>query len=160
MAMWLYQLTQAEWPVNSYRLDIWEGERWRWPVGKIAGAERPAAGDRVVFYFAKAGCDEPGFYGWAIVLQWEEAESRFYFRPVAPSDQLKMCPWWDDEARRVADAIRGPVPRGTLWPVGDDAAAALGAGLARWVNGCAGAVAPAAAQPSTPNQSLQQTGGA
>ena len=56
MAMWLYQLTQAEWPVNSYRLDIWEGERWRWEVNKVSGAQgTPVPGDTICFYYAKSG---------------------------------------------------------------------------------------------------------
>jgi hypothetical protein len=136
--MWLYQLTQAEWPVNSYRLDIWEGERWRWEVKKVVGTDQtPRPGDTICFYYAKADCPAPGFCGWAVALQWVEEEDvrRVYFRPVAPSDQLKMRPWWDNEARRLADAVRGPVPRGTLWQVGDDSAAAIGAGIARWVHG-------------------------
>jgi hypothetical protein len=136
--MWLYQLSQAEWTPERYRLDIWEGERWRWPVGKITGSGRPAAGDRVVFFFAQTACPEPGFYGWAVVLQWEEEEKRFYFRPVAPSDQLKMCPWWDGPAgaaEQIADQVRGQVPRGTLWRVPDELAAAIGAGIAGWVVG-------------------------
>jgi hypothetical protein len=136
--MWLYQLTQGEWPVNSYRLDIWEGERWRWEVKKVVGTEhRPAPGDTICFYYAKTDSPAPGFCGWAVVLQWVEEQEirRVYFRPVAPSDQLKMRPWWSEEARRVADAVRGPVPRGTLWPVSDQWAAAIGAGLANWVHG-------------------------
>jgi hypothetical protein len=134
--MWLYQLSQAEWTPERYRLDIWEGERWRWPVRKIATSERPAPGDQVVFFFAKAGCPEPGFYGWAVVLQWEEeANQRLYFRPVAPSDHLKMCPWWDGAAEQIADQIRVPIPQGTLWRVPDQLAAAIGAGIAGWVAG-------------------------
>jgi hypothetical protein len=152
--MWLYQLTQAEWPVNSYRLDIWEGERWSWEVKKVSGTQDvPVPGDTICFYYAKSGCPAPGFYAWAVVLQCVEERDirRIYFRPVAPSDQLKMRPWWDDEARRVAGAIRGPVPRGTLWPVSDELAAAVGAGFERWVHGAAGASAspPAGAAAST-----------
>ena len=33
MAMWLYQMDQRQWPPNSYRLDIWEHQRWSWPIG-------------------------------------------------------------------------------------------------------------------------------
>ena len=136
MAMWLYQLTQAEWSVSNYRVDIWEGERWRWDVKKVVGTDKkPVAGDMICFYYAKAECPAPGFYAWAVILQWVEDGDvrRVYFRPVAPSDQLKMRPWWDDEARRIADAIRGPVPRGTLWAVSDDHAATVADGIRRWV---------------------------
>ena len=136
--MWFYQMSQAEWTPEQYRLDIWEGERWRWPVGKIAGTDRPQAGDRIVFYFAKKGCPEPGFYGWAVILQWEATDTRFSFRPVAPSDQLKMRPWWDGpdgEVERIATQVRVPIPQGTLWRVPDGLAPAIGAGIAGWVGG-------------------------
>lgn len=33
MATWLYQINQKEWPPERYRVEIWEGERWRWPFG-------------------------------------------------------------------------------------------------------------------------------
>jgi hypothetical protein len=138
MAMWHYQMSQEEWTPERYRLEVWEGERWRWPVGKIHGADRPASGDRVVFFFAKTGCPEPGFYGWAVVLECEEKPSRFYFRPVAPSDQLKMYPWWDEPGGTVAqitDQVRVPIKEGTLWHVPDQLAPVIGAGIAGWV-GC------------------------
>src|SRR5438034_3886935 len=124
MSMWLYQMNQSEWPPNSYRLDIWENERWSWPVGRIVGTGAPKAGDRVVFFYAPTGGVEPGFYGWAIVLEWLEDERRLYFRPVAPSDHLKMHPWWDDRARDVANQTRGGVKQGTRWHVPDEVATA------------------------------------
>lgn len=135
MAMWFYQMSQEDWTPEQYRLDIWEGERWRLPVRKIAGTDRPRAGDRIVFFFAKTGCPEPGFYGWAVILKWEETSTLFSFRPVAPSDQLKMRPWWDGEVERIATQVRVPIPKGTLWRVPDELALALGAGIAGWVGG-------------------------
>ena len=90
MTMWLYQLTQTEWPVNRYRLDIWEGERWRWEVNRVSGTQgTPEPGDTICFYYAKSGCPAPGFYAWAVVLQCvEEGDTRrIHFRPVAPSDR-------------------------------------------------------------------------
>src|SRR6266852_4838253 len=97
MAMWLYQLSQKDWSLNNYRLDIWEGERWEWEVGRmVALGAVPQAGDTVAFFYAPHACPEPGFYGWAVILLWVEEEEekdkkkekkrRFYFRPVAPSD--------------------------------------------------------------------------
>jgi len=126
MAMWLYQLSQKVWSLNNYRLDIWEGERWEWEVGKVTGSVSvPRPGDTVA-----------GFYGWAVILLWTtEEKQRFYFRPVPPSDQLKMRPWWDKKAEEIADKVRQPVKMGTLWPVTDDLAAELGAGISAWVSG-------------------------
>lgn len=137
MAMWLYQLSENSWSLNNYRLDIWEGERWEWEVGRITGADtEPKPGDTVAFFYAKAGCKEPGFYGWAVILLWTtEEKQRFYFRPVPPSDQLKMRPWWNDQAKEIADQVRGKVARGTLWPVSEDLAKVIGAGISSWVNG-------------------------
>ena len=45
MAMWLYQLSQKDWSLNNYRLDIWEGERWEWEVGQVSGQQVPQPGD-------------------------------------------------------------------------------------------------------------------
>ena len=56
-----------------------------------------------------------------------------YFRPVAPSDHLKMHPWWDSAAKEVADAVRGKVKQGTLWEVPDDLAAVISAGITAWL---------------------------
>lgn len=132
--MWLYQMDQQEWPPNSYRLDIWENERWRWPVGRKASTDSLKRGDRIVFFYAPSGGIEPGFYGWAVVLDWHEDERGMYFRPVAPSDHLKMDPWWDDVAKGIADAVRGKVKQGTLWEVPDDLAEAISQGFTAWLS--------------------------
>jgi len=133
MTMWLYQMDQKQWPPNSYRLDIWENERWSWPVGRKASVGNLKPGDRIVFFYARSGGVEPGFYGWAVVLDWHEDERGMYFRPVAPSDHLKMHPWWDDEAKRVTDEVRGRVKQGTLWQVPDDLARAISTGITSWL---------------------------
>jgi hypothetical protein len=87
-------------------------------VKRKISRRHPEPGDTVVFFYAKTGGDDPGFYGWAVVLEWvEEAASQLRFRPVAPSDRLKMHPWWDDEAKRLAAKIRGKMTQATLWPV-------------------------------------------
>ncbi len=105
MGMWLYQIRHDVWPPSRFRIEIWEGERWRWPMNSVAGGEDPEPGDRVVFYYAKTGATEPGFYGWAVVL--EAYENELYFRAVRPTDELKMHPWWDARAEKLADRIRG-----------------------------------------------------
>jgi hypothetical protein len=140
MAMWLYQLSQNTWPVNNYRLDIWEGERWCWEVRRVVGDDVPVPGDTIYFFYVKADCPAPGFYAWAVVLQCvvERDDRRIYFRPVAPSDQLKMCPWWDGpdgSVQKLVTQIRGAVARGTLWRVPDELVPTIGRGIARWVSG-------------------------
>jgi hypothetical protein len=101
----------------------------------LRGESPPAPGDKVVFFYAPAGGSEPGFYGWAVVLQWsaDGEDQRLYFRPVPPSDHLKMDPWWDAEASRIVNQIRGGVAMGTLWPVPNDLALAISKGIAAWV---------------------------
>ncbi|HXE74707.1 MAG TPA: hypothetical protein VNN18_03585 [Candidatus Xenobia bacterium] len=136
MAMWFYQMSQEQWPPGSYRLDIWENERWTWPVGRKVSSESPKPGDRIVFFYAPAGGREAGFYGWAILLDWrhDDEGQRIYFRPVAPSDHLKMHPWWDDTAKEIAEKVRGAVKQGTLWEVPNDLAAAISAGVTAWLS--------------------------
>ncbi len=137
MTMWLYQMDQRQWPPNSYRLDIWETERWAWPVGRKASTGSPKPGDRVVFFYAKSGGVEPGFYGWAVILDWHEDERGMYFRPVAPSDHLKMHPWWDAAAEKIADEVRGAVKQGTLWEVPDKLASDISAHITAWLTASA-----------------------
>jgi hypothetical protein len=57
-----------------------------------------------------------------------------YFRPVAPSDYLKMHPWWNTAAKDIADAVRGKVKQGTLWEVPDDLSTAISAGITAWLS--------------------------
>lgn len=129
-------MNQQDWAPQNYRLDIWENERWCWPVGRAVGIKNPPVpGDKVVLFYAQIGGIEPGIYGWAIVLQWVEGDSRqLYFRPVAPSDQLKMYPWWDSEAKKIVDEIRGPVKKGNVWPISDDVMSRIGKGIATWLS--------------------------
>lgn len=145
MSAWLYQMNQGLWPPNSFRLDVWENERWSWPIGRVRGDARPKPGDRLYFFFAPSGGEEGGIYGWAVVLDWPESDddSRVRFRPVHPSDQLKMCPWWDAEVKELVDEARGRVKQGTVWPLKDGVAKRLGRGIGRWLSGVGKSVPPA-----------------
>jgi len=126
-------MNQQAWPPERYRLDIWENERWSWGVGRVSGAGHiPKPGDTMVFFYAPSGGAEPGFYGWAVVLEWVDQERAFSFRPVSPSDRLKMCPWWDEEAAELANKIRGKVKQGTLWLVPDTLVGDVVRGIASW----------------------------
>ncbi len=135
MATWIYQLDSKNWPPERYRLEIWEGERWSWPVGSKRGkGHSPEPGDVVAFFYAPSGSTDPGFYGWAVITEWYERDgfTEMYFRPVAPSDYLKMNPWWDSAAKKLADEIRGSVKQGTFWFVLPEAASKLRAGVHKW----------------------------
>jgi hypothetical protein len=144
MSVWLYQLNQKSWEPERYRLEIWEGERWAWSVGHMVGATEkpPRQGDTVVFFYAKTGGPDPGFYGWAVITEWlpgeGEDKDQMYFRPVAPSNHLKMDPWWDGEhgeAEQLADRIRGKVMMGTLWRISGNDYDQLRRAVARWLTG-------------------------
>ena len=134
MPHWLYQIDQSAWPPGRYRLEIWEGERWAWPVGRLASKKRPQAGDTVTFFCAPSRGSDPGFYGWAVVTEfYTEAVHELYFVPVAPSDALKMMPWWNAEARKVADEIRGRFKQGTMWLIDDTLRDRLRRGIREWI---------------------------
>lgn len=135
MTTWLYQLSPDLWGPERYRLEIWEGERWSWPVGgKSGGGEDPSPGDTVVFFYSPSRGTDPGFYGWAVVLEWfEESASPLYFRPTSPSDRLKMDPWWNEEAKALAEEIRGPMKQRTLWMIQEGLVPRLRQGIRAWL---------------------------
>lgn len=136
MSMWLYQTDAKNWSPQRYRLEIWEGERWSWRVGqKKLQDHEPEPGDVVLFYNTPSGGSDHGFYGWAIILEWYAGGERLYFRPVAPSDFLKMHPWRDQTAKDLAGQIRGKVKQGTFWYVPEELEFAVRDGVARWVGG-------------------------
>jgi len=146
MAMWLYQLSQLKWPPSRFRVEIWEGERWRWDTLKIQrlDPERkgPQPGDIVVFYYAPYGGQEGGFYGWSVITEFYEAETKYlYFRPVAPTDFMKMHPWNDEKSKEIVDRIRGGFRQGTLWYVPPEIADEIRRGFHCWVTGGMGKVA-------------------
>jgi len=135
MAKWLYQMSQTSWTPNNYRSDVWENERWRWPIGQKRGSDFPNAGDVVVFFYAPTGGEEGGFAGWAVVLDSKTESREVYFRAVPPTDQLKLDPWWDDQSRALADQIRGRVKQGTLWPIPEDVFKLVAKGMRSWAAG-------------------------
>lgn len=107
-------------------------------MGQMRSANAPPKpGDIVVFFYAPRDAEDPGFYGWAIVTEWYDNRGwrEIYFRPVSPSDSLKMRPWWDDQARALAVRIRGKMTRATLWGMPANVAKELRNGLMGWATG-------------------------
>lgn len=142
MAMWLYQMSQKpenDNPPTQYRLDVWEGVCWSWYTRRkkwTPDDPLPQRGDIVVFYYSGGGT-EGGFCGWAVVLRWRDdsvEKRRLYFRPVSPSDILKMCPWNDEEAEELADRIRGANKQNTLYPVPEEIEGELRRGIISWAS--------------------------
>ena len=133
--MWLYQLSQnSPWPPERFRHEIWERRPWHWNHGNKVGGEEPEVGDTVVFFYSKSRGEEFGVYGWAIVDRYDGDSDIIYFTPVAPTDHLKMDPWNDKSAHAVIDAIRGTMPRATLFPVSREDAVQVRRGITRWLN--------------------------
>jgi hypothetical protein len=97
--------------------------------------EEALDGEKEIKAYAKTGGDDPGIYGWAVLDRCEPEDHRLYFVPAAPTNYLKMTPWWDKEAERLTDRIRGSVKQGTLWHVSLDNTKALRAGVRRWLAG-------------------------
>jgi hypothetical protein len=141
MAMWMYQLSQLIWPTDRFRLEIWEGERWRWNILKVQRMDPqrkgPRRGDILVFYYAPYGGEEGGFYGWGVITDVYETEKGnfLYFRPVTPTNFMKMCPWNDDKSREIVDKIRGGFRQGTLWHVPQEIESEIRKGFHNWITG-------------------------
>ena len=134
MSVWIYQLNQKNWPPETFRYEIWEGRNWSWGYGKKIGAAQPAAGDTLVFFYAPRGGKVPGIYGWAVVERCDEESRIVYFRPTAPTDHLKMDPWWDEEVKKVTEDIRGPVPQATLFQVQERNICKIQQGIKNWLS--------------------------
>jgi len=117
MRAWLYQMSASEWPPERYREEVWEGQPTRWPAGRIAGDDDPAEGDMFFAWYAKTRCDDPGLYGWGVVVRGMNEFGELHWMPVFPSDYLKMHPLFDEELDSLVAGIRGPVAQGTMWAI-------------------------------------------
>jgi hypothetical protein len=116
MAYWLYQMSSKDWSSNLYRLEVWESEHTNWQIHRKVPADKtPEAGDTMVLFYAPAGENDPGIYGWAVVIRFDGIEIRF--KPSSPSDYMKMKPVWDNEVKNIINQIRGRVAQGTVWEI-------------------------------------------
>ncbi|MEP7074342.1 MAG: hypothetical protein ABI878_00920 [Acidobacteriota bacterium] len=100
---------------------------------RLVRGESPNPGDTIIFFYAPSGGRDPGFYGWAVILEWLDDGSLLYFRAVSPSDHLKMHPWWDKAALVLADKIRGKMKQRTLWLISEDLVSDLREGITSWI---------------------------
>ena len=131
MAFWLYQMTNDEWSQEQYRTEVWEGNNTTWQFGTISPAgSSPQLGDTMVLFYARSGGD-PGIYGWAVILRYQDKE--VYFRPAPPSDYLKMNPLWNDTVSDTIDKIRGRRKRGTMWEIDFELMRSLREEIAKYV---------------------------
>ena len=135
MAVWLYQMTADNYSPEEYRAEIWEGGLIKWPSGKISSKSGYgiSPGDIVVLVYVKSGAQEPGIFGWGIIVGFNEEKGHIVFRPVYPSDFLKMCPIWDADVSALLDSIRGPVKVGTIWEISNVDAEKIKQKIHEWV---------------------------
>jgi len=133
MNTWIYQLNQQDWKPGIFRYEIWENQRWHWSYGQKRGDATPEVGDTVVFFYAPASGNDPGIYGWAIVERCDAESKTLYFIPTAPTNHLKMHPWWDDDAKSVTDEIRGPMKQATLFQVRNEMISRIRSGIRNWL---------------------------
>lgn len=134
MSMWLYQLNQKSWPPNIFRYEIWEHQRWHWSYGQKRGDANPEVGDVLVFFYAASAGTDPGIYAWAVVERCDIENATLYFIPTTPTNHLKMDPWWDDEAKKLTDEIRGPMKQATLFQVPEEIVPKLRHGIKKWLS--------------------------
>jgi hypothetical protein len=132
--MWLYQLNQESWPPNTFRYEIWENQRWHWSFGQKKGNETPEIGDMIVFFYAPAKGSDPGVYAWAVVERYDAESKTLYFIPTAPTNHLKMDPWWGDDVKELTDEIRGPMKQAALFPVALELVPRIRQGIKKWLS--------------------------
>ena len=135
MSIWLYQLNAQDWSPETFRYEIWEGKPWHWGYGRKQDKALPETGDTLVFFYAPSGCDDPGFYGWAVLERHNADNQSLYFLPAAPTNHLKMDPWWDDAAESLAKSIRGKMNQATLFRIKDADLKTLRTALRRHLGG-------------------------
>lgn len=118
MKSWLYQMTTKNWSEENYRAEVWEGTEIPFSIGRVTGdraTPRPTVGDRIFCWYTKWANKAPGLCGWGVVTALTaRREEALVWRPVFPSDLLKMSPLIDEELNQQIDTIR-PNPRGTLY---------------------------------------------
>lgn len=108
------------WTETQYRLQVWEEAAVVWPAGKIRAVHRPQPGDRMFCWYAKTGSTAPGLCGWGVVLNYEEPINQISWRPVFPSDLLKMVPLINTGLVTRINSVRGKFKQATMWPVDAD----------------------------------------
>lgn len=136
MSTWLYQLNAQEWSPETFRYEIWEGQRWHWGYGSKRGDAKLAVGDTLIFFYAPTKCADPGFYGWAVLERHREEDCLLYFTPAAPTNRLKMDPCWNERGiKALVDQIRGRMTQATLFLIGPDELRQLRAALRRHLGG-------------------------
>ena len=138
MNLWLYQLNATKWTKETYRAEVWEGDIQHWNVGEIRRAvsgsgSLPERGDMMLLFYVPKDQDDPGIYGWGIILR--HGKNELDFRLATPSDYLKMNPLWDDDVIATVKRIRGGFNNATLFEDPSDSLKHVRKRIARHVYG-------------------------
>lgn len=125
----------ANWLSSEYRQEVWEENTIRWNVGKIYTKNNKSIepGDIVYLFYAKTRNEEPGIYGWGIINKYNKLRKRIDYRPVFPSDYLKMNPIWNKKISEVVDNIRGGMKQGTMWEIEEEYIKKLNKTIHNWL---------------------------
>jgi hypothetical protein len=117
VSRWLYQMSEASWPSEEFRREIWEGAKIRWPTRHVmfAGGDLPSAGDLIICFYAPSDSLFPGICGFGIITRYLVKSRRFDWLPLPPTESLKYSPWWDDRVIEIIDSVRRQSPRGTMY---------------------------------------------
>ena len=113
--MWLYQMSETQWPAGQFRATVWEGSTVSWPTGNVRSSDRPEPGDRLLCWYARTGASLPGVVGWGVVLGYSPERTEILWRPAPPTDALKMHPLFDDEIVDRVEGVRGRFRQATMW---------------------------------------------
>ncbi len=142
MKTWLYQLNGDKWSPNLFRCAIWEGRQWQWNQNEIRPTTGiPTPGDVLLFFYTMGtrdtdGTKASGIYGWGVIDRCEkfDNETMLNFTATAPTNQLKVDPWWDDECEGITTEIRANQAMfATVFEIPEKLIPQIRRGIKRWV---------------------------
>jgi hypothetical protein len=133
MAVWLYQMSiNGRFTPEECRRDI-EQNTLCWDVHQIRyrGHGKPFPGDKIVLFFCKTKCNEPGIYGVGQITDFTrkriakrkskrertlkyETKTLVTFVMEPPTDTLKKIPAWDNDIEHWVNSVRD-IPQATLF---------------------------------------------
>jgi hypothetical protein len=136
MSRWLYQMSETDWSINSFRKEVKEGRAINWETRKIMFSnDKPAAGDIIIFFYVKSKTETPGICGIGIITKYLPKRRRIHFVPIPPTNILKKQPWFDKQVEEYLDLIRHNAVRGTMYRLPATIESEIRRGMFRKING-------------------------
>ena len=135
MSRWMYQMSEAQYPMENYRREVRQGKEVRWPTRRrIFARDAPAPGDIIVLFYAVAGNPRPGVCGLGIVTKYLPKTRRFVWLPLPPTNKLKQRPWWNERVKDIIKLVKAQTPQGTMYQLPAALDEDLRRGLFAWAN--------------------------